>query len=76
MYARVVLANKDMEPELACMSARNKAEGYGELTGGYMIKSSISLAYRYLLLIYPSICLSDILYLYYISTINIIVDYG
>jgi exosome complex component RRP40 len=26
IYARVVLANKDMEPELQCISARNKAE--------------------------------------------------
>ena len=45
VYARVILANKDMESELSCMSARNKAEGYGELIGGYMFKCSISLCY-------------------------------
>jgi len=35
VYARVILANKDMEPELSCMSSRNKADGYGELEGGF-----------------------------------------
>ncbi len=47
VYARVLLANKDMDPELTCVSARNKAEGYGELNGGYLFKCSISLAYTY-----------------------------
>jgi len=37
-----------MEPELACLSARNKAEGYGELLEGYMFKCSIGLAYKLL----------------------------
>lgn len=45
VYARVILANKDMEPELACYSARNKAEGYGLLDDGYMFKTSLNLAY-------------------------------
>jgi len=48
VYARVILANKDMEPELACISARNKAEGYGELLEGFVFKCSIGLAYRLL----------------------------
>jgi len=48
VYARVILANKDMEPELACLSARNKAEGYGELQEGHMFKCSIGLAYKLL----------------------------
>eukprot|EP01117_Protostelium_nocturnum_P012344 TRINITY_DN454_c0_g1_i3.p1 TRINITY_DN454_c0_g1~~TRINITY_DN454_c0_g1_i3.p1 ORF type:complete len:254 (+),score=84.80 TRINITY_DN454_c0_g1_i3:38-763(+) len=48
IYARVILANKDMEPELACVSARNKQEGYGELYEGYMFKSSLGLAYKLL----------------------------
>lgn len=33
IYCRVTLANKDMEPEVACVSTRNKSEGYGELNG-------------------------------------------
>lgn len=48
VYCRVVLANKDMEPELSCMSVRNKAEGYGELVDGYMVRTSLTLAYRLL----------------------------
>lgn len=38
-----------MDPELSCMSARNKAEGYGELSGGYVFKCSIGLAHSYVL---------------------------
>jgi exosome complex component RRP40 len=48
IYARVILANKDIEPEISCLSARNKAEGYGELNEGYMFKSSINLCYTLL----------------------------
>jgi len=48
VYARVVLANKDMEPEIACISARNKAEGYGELLDGFVFKCSIGLTYKLL----------------------------
>lgn len=47
VYARVVLATKDMEPQLSCLSVRGKAEGYGELQNGYMFKVSLSLAYQY-----------------------------
>jgi exosome complex component RRP40 len=45
LYARVILANKDMDPELSCMSVRSKAEGFGELYGGYMFKCTLSHAY-------------------------------
>jgi len=48
IYCRVILANKDMEPEISCMSARSKAEGYGELNDGYMFKCSIGLSYNLL----------------------------
>lgn len=44
VYARVVVANKDMEPELVCFAANNKQEGYGELVGGYNFKVSTGLA--------------------------------
>ncbi|PRP86152.1 hypothetical protein PROFUN_03139 [Planoprotostelium fungivorum] len=48
IYCRVTLANKDMEPEVACVSTRNKSEGYGELNDGYMFKCGIGLAYKLL----------------------------
>lgn len=47
VYARVVVANKDMEPELVCTAATGKAEGFGILAGGYMVKCSLSLARQY-----------------------------
>jgi hypothetical protein len=31
VYARVVVANKDMDPELLCYSSRNKSDGFGPL---------------------------------------------
>ncbi|EFI27164.1 exosome complex exonuclease RRP40 [Coprinopsis cinerea okayama7 len=44
IYARVSLAHKDMEPELECFDAQTrKAEGFGELKGGFMIKCSLKL---------------------------------
>lgn len=49
VYARVVVAHKDMEPELACMSASNKADGFGELRDGYVFECSLGLAKSYVL---------------------------
>ncbi|ORX49315.1 hypothetical protein BCR36DRAFT_353753 [Piromyces finnis] len=44
VYARVSLANKDMEPELECISATTgKANGFGELKNGFLIKCSLGL---------------------------------
>jgi exosome complex component RRP40 len=43
VYARVTLANKDMDPEVACISPSGKAKGYGKLDGGVLIKCSLSL---------------------------------
>eukprot|EP01133_Synstelium_polycarpum_P017532 gene17532-20922_t len=37
VYCRVLVANKDMEPEIVCLSAKNKAEGFGQLVGGYIL---------------------------------------
>ncbi|EFA76349.1 Putative nuclease [Heterostelium album PN500] len=45
VYCRVLIANKDMEPELVCMSVRNKAEGYGQLVNGYMFNCSLGLSH-------------------------------
>ena len=47
MYARLALANKDMEPELVCVTAENKAGGYGELEGGFTFTTSLAWAQRY-----------------------------
>ncbi|EMD39565.1 hypothetical protein CERSUDRAFT_111881 [Gelatoporia subvermispora B] len=42
LYARVSLAHKDMEPELECFDAQTrKAEGFGELKGGFLINCSL-----------------------------------
>ncbi|RGB43510.1 hypothetical protein C1646_680754 [Rhizophagus diaphanus] len=42
IYAKVVLANKDMEPEIWCYNPdTKKAEGFGELKNGYVIKCSL-----------------------------------
>jgi len=49
VYSRVIVANKDMEPELVCTSPSGKSDGFGILTGGYMIKCSSSLARNLLL---------------------------
>ncbi|KAJ3216313.1 exosome non-catalytic core subunit rrp40 [Dinochytrium kinnereticum] len=44
VYARVSLSNKDMEPEIECFNPSNgKADGFGELKGGFMFKGSLSL---------------------------------
>lgn len=44
VYARMAVANKDVEPEISCVSAAGKAEGFGPLTDGYMFKCSTGLA--------------------------------
>lgn len=47
VYARVTLANKDMEPELQCVNPTTaKSDGYGELKGGLVIKCSLGLCRR------------------------------
>ena len=47
MYARLSLANKDMEPELVCFAPDNRAGGYGELEGGFSFTTSLTWAQRY-----------------------------
>jgi exosome complex component RRP40 len=45
VYARVSLANRDMETEIECFDAASgKAEGFGELKGGTMITTSLEFA--------------------------------
>ncbi|KAH8551793.1 hypothetical protein BGW37DRAFT_313330 [Umbelopsis sp. PMI_123] len=49
VYARVTLANKDMEAELQCFNpSTGKADGYGELKGGFIVKCSLGLCRRLL----------------------------
>ncbi|PCH40229.1 hypothetical protein WOLCODRAFT_68769 [Wolfiporia cocos MD-104 SS10] len=44
LYARVSLAHKDMEPELECFDAQtHKAEGFGELKGGFVVHCSLKM---------------------------------
>eukprot|EP01132_Coremiostelium_polycephalum_P000490 gene490-618_t len=45
VYARVSIANKDMDPEVVCLSIKNKAEGFGQLLGGFLFTCSLGLAY-------------------------------
>ncbi|KAF8842128.1 hypothetical protein BDN67DRAFT_989283 [Paxillus ammoniavirescens] len=45
LYARVSLAHKDMEPELECFDAQtHKAEGFGELKGGFVTQCSLQMS--------------------------------
>ncbi len=44
VYARVSLANRDMDPELSCVNTRGKSGGFGGLTGGFMFRCTIGLA--------------------------------
>ncbi|WWD04757.1 hypothetical protein V865_002828 [Kwoniella europaea PYCC6329] len=49
VYARVALANRDMEPEIECFDPNTgKAEGYGELKNGLVVSCSLHLC-RHLL---------------------------
>ena len=47
MFARLLVANKDMEPELVCIDSNGKSSGYGVLQSGFMIHTSTSLARKY-----------------------------
>ncbi|BFZ60743.1 exosome non-catalytic core subunit rrp40 [Saitoella coloradoensis] len=50
VYARVTLANKDMEPELECIDpTTGKSGGFGELVSGYIFSVSLPLCRRLLL---------------------------
>lgn len=46
VYARVVVANKDMEPELSCTGRNGKPDGFGLLSGGYAFDCSLGLSLR------------------------------
>ncbi|KAH9573233.1 hypothetical protein CY35_02G195800 [Sphagnum magellanicum] len=44
LYARVVKAHRDIDPELCCTDASGKAAGFGPLNGGYIFECSTGLA--------------------------------
>ncbi|KAI9264916.1 exosome complex component RRP40-like protein [Phascolomyces articulosus] len=49
VYCRVAMANRDMEAELECVNpATGKADGFGGLKGGFVIKCSLGLCRRLL----------------------------
>eukprot|EP01104_Vermistella_antarctica_P018104 TRINITY_DN6601_c0_g1_i1.p1 TRINITY_DN6601_c0_g1~~TRINITY_DN6601_c0_g1_i1.p1 ORF type:complete len:252 (+),score=64.14 TRINITY_DN6601_c0_g1_i1:67-756(+) len=48
VYARVVVCNKDMDPELVCVNQKQKADCFGELKDGYVFKCSIGLCAKLL----------------------------
>jgi exosome complex component RRP40 len=48
VYARVSLANRDMEPEIECFDpSTGKSDGFGELKGGLMMTCSLQLCRQY-----------------------------
>ncbi|WVQ73177.1 hypothetical protein IAR50_002741 [Cryptococcus sp. DSM 104548] len=54
VFARVVSASRDMEPELECFDANTgKSDGFGELKGGVMINCSLQLCRQLLDRNYP-----------------------
>ncbi|CAO3647986.1 unnamed protein product [Cunninghamella echinulata] len=49
VYCRVSMANQDMESELECVNpTTSKADGFGELKGGFVFKCSLGLCRRLL----------------------------
>ena len=46
VYARLTVANKDMDPELSCVAASGKAEGFGELEQGFIVHVGLAHARR------------------------------
>ncbi len=40
VYARVSLADKNLEPELECFNSNQKSDGFGILTGGFIFSCS------------------------------------
>ncbi|CED82043.1 Exosomal 3'-5' exoribonuclease complex subunit Rrp40 [Phaffia rhodozyma] len=54
VYARISLANRDMEPELECFDATTrKSDGFGELKEGMTVTCSLQMSRRLLVPSYP-----------------------
>lgn len=41
VYARVITANRDMDPVLSCMDSSGRAAGFGPLKGGLVVECSL-----------------------------------
>ena len=41
MYARVITANRDMDPILTCMDSAGRVAGFGPLKGGLVVECSL-----------------------------------
>lgn len=48
VYARVVVAHRDMDPEISCVAASGHADGFGTLAAGIMFAVSTGMARRLL----------------------------
>ena len=53
VYARLCIANKDMEPELDCTDGSGKSTGLGQLSGGFMINCSLGLSRKWVRYLSP-----------------------
>lgn len=51
VYAKVVLANKDMECEVSCVGDSGRADGLGELKGGNVITVGLRTCRAYVLIL-------------------------
>ena len=51
MYAKLLVANKDMEPELVCMDSAGRSKGLGVIgrDGGFLHHCSLNLIRKYAL---------------------------
>ncbi|XP_071800401.1 exosome complex component RRP40-like [Asterias amurensis] len=48
VYGRLLVANRDMEPELVCMDSAGRSGGLGVITGGNMFQCSLGLVQKIL----------------------------
>ena len=48
VYARVIVAHRDLDPEISCVDAGGRALGFGQLKGGTMMSVKTGLARRLL----------------------------
>jgi exosome complex component RRP40 len=46
VYARVISANRDLDPEVSCVDATGRAAGFGQLKEGLLSQCSTGLARR------------------------------
>jgi len=48
VFAKLSIANKDMEPEITCLDEGSKSNGLGPLKGGYMFSGTVGLCRKLL----------------------------